>query len=185
MKQCPCLNQYRYKPVHESVWNSVQNRETVNPCLLNAWISTNWCMNQCETVSKTVKQWTLNKLVRESLNAWIITIWCVNQCETVKPWNSELLPAECLNQYKPVHDHCESSETTNPCCLRETIVKISFLRLMYHFLEANLRLMHHSSLTSYNLLLRIRDLEHHELGLDYRPTAPTLVAWSGAGRYIH
>ena len=128
---------------------------TVNPCLMNAWISANWCVNQCETVFKTVKQWTPACWMLESVqtSAWI-TVKVVKQ-------------------------------RTHACCLRETIVKISFPYLMHHFLEANLRLMHHSSLTSYNLLLRIRDLEHHELGLDYRPTAPTLVAWSGAGRYIH
>ena len=73
MKQC--LNQWN--STCESVLNSVQKSETVpmpEPIPVQtsawisvkqcskpwnsepiAWISTNWCMNQCETVSKTVK----------------------------------------------------------------------------------------------------------------------------------
>ena len=136
-------------------WNSSLAHTSI-PVQTSAWISVKQCLvRESVSVSKTVKQWTP-------------ACWMLESVQT-----SAWITVKVVKQ------------RTHACCLRETIVKISFLRLMHHFLEANLRLMHHSSLTSYNLLLRIRDLEHHELGLDYRPTAPTLVAWSGAGRYIH
>ena len=100
------------KLVRESGWNNVQNRETVNPCLLNAWINTNWCVNQCETVFKTVKQWTPACWMLESVqtSAWISVKQCLVR-ESV--WNSETVNSCLLNAWI----------STNQCMITVKVVK--------------------------------------------------------------